>query len=365
MLKTYFMRVYHSTSVQWDIIRKVFIATFLSSLLTSWIIIIPFLIRIEIEAYNLKPVPVLLLTTLSGMILSIIITIIIGFSVSRRVKKGLDEIENAQKVFARGRLDYRLDIEEYTEFEQISVRFNHMAQKVHKQVESLQRLVSENKSLLQGAEEAASTEERRKIARELHDAISQQLFAISTTISALPRLMDRNPESAKKYLERVGEMVTTAQQELRALIMHLRPVNLEGVCLKEGIEGLLKELDEKHPNIGIRWKVEIRTDLKSGIEDNLFRVAQEAISNILRHSKADKFSLKLIERENMITMFVEDNGIGFTKENQKRSSYGMQTISERIEEIGGNIEVISYPNRGTRIEVRVPISYKKEAKEVL
>jgi two-component system, NarL family, sensor histidine kinase LiaS len=137
--------------------------------------------------------------------------------------------------------------------------------------------------------------------------------------------------------------------------MHLRPVNLEENCLKDGIDKLLEELKSKQCTLIIHKDLMDVPGVPHGIENNIFRVTQEAVSNILRHSKATSFSVKLFQKNKVLHLIVEDNGVGIRDEDIKKTSYGLVTMRERIEELGGRFDVISYPNRGTRIEVRVPI----------
>lgn len=292
---------------------------------------------------------------LFGTISSVIASICISLPFSRSLKRQLKYIHDANESFSAGNLESRINIKGYNEIEDIGRQFNQMTQRTQKQVESLQRLITENKELLEGAQEAASTEERRRIARELHDAVSQQLFAISTTTSALSRIIKTDPEQSEKYIGMIGKMTSTAQQELRALIMHLRPASLEGHCLKEGIENLLEELDVKHQNIKMHKELNNVEGLSPGTENNIFRVVQEAISNMLRHSKATVFTLKLFQKEKILVLVIEDNGIGMDLKNKKKTSYGMAAMRERIEELGGRFKVISFPGKGTRIEIRVPV----------
>ncbi len=354
-------------SVQYNIVRKFLMTAFSSivlmilgililSLLLSEGLKSDFLIRaLGFDFFSPSYFIVLILIIIIGCLSSLVVTYIIGVPVGRSLKNQLQAIRDANEKLSRGKLEYRLNVKGYMELEEISEQFNRMAQRTEKQVESLQRLINENKELMEGAEEAASSEERRKIARELHDAISQQLFAISTTVSATSKMIDNKPEEAKKYFTVIEKMVSNAQQELRALIMHLRPVNLENHSLKDGIQKLLDELDLKHENITIHTDLNNIEGLTPGIENNVFRVTQEAISNILRHSKASSFSIKLFQKDKVLTLMIEDNGIGIESSDSKKSSYGMATMRERIEEMGGRFDVISFPNKGTRIEVRVPV----------
>ena len=374
-LKNVFVRTMEGKSVQFDILKKFWtngLATILFSIVGM--LIFSFLLTegmsnsyleesLGVAFLSREYFRVLLIFAVIGFFASIGATIVIGLPVGRTLRKLLHIIGDANEKLSRGKLDYRLRIRGYIELEEISNQFNRMAQRTEKQVESLQRLINENKELLAGAEEAASSEERRKIARELHDAISQQLFAINTTVAAIPKLMDQRPEEAKKYFKMIEKMVSMAQQELRALIMHLRPVNLEEHCLKEGIEKLLDELDTKHANIEIHQELHNIEGLAPGLENNIFRVTQEAISNILRHSKATKFSVKLFQKEKVLSLIIEDNGVGIKNSDNKKSSYGMATMRERIEELGGRFDVISFPDKGTRIEVRVPVGLQSTFKK--
>lgn len=362
-----FRGVLSGHNIRSDTIRKFFTACMLSGVIAVTSIIFVSLLLTEgidkefiknflgFELFSVQFYRLVIIVFIFGFLSSIVAAILISFPFSRNIKNELQKISDANEIFSRGNLDYRIQPSGYAEIRDIGKQFNEMAQRTQKQVESLQRLINQNKDLLEGAHEAASTEERRKIARELHDAISQQLFAISTTVSAIPKLMDSRPEEAKRYFEMVEKMVTMAQQELRALIMHLRPVNLEENCLKDGIEALLGELETKNPGIKIKRELQNVEGISAGVENNLFRVIQEAVSNILRHSKATSFSVRLFSSEKVLVLIVEDNGVGINTGENKKSSYGLLTMRERVEEIGGRFNVISFPGKGTKIEIRVPI----------
>ncbi len=304
----------------------------------------------------------ILFFVLVGVLVSFPLSFIRGFNDSRIHKNSYNKILEALLAISKGKLNYRMDRDDFREVSEISEMFNNMILMIQQQVESLQRLVNENRKLLQGIEEAATVEERRKIARELHDAISQQLFAMSMTLSAMPRLIDSNPEKAKLQFDKITMMVHTAQQELRALIMHLRPVHLEGESLSSGVEKLLEELAAKNPAIKLEWRIDKLPPIDDGVEENLYRVIQEGISNALRHSKASIHNIKVLFSNNLLSVFIEDNGVGFDTNQSKKSSYGLSTMKERVLEIGGRINVISYPKKGTRIEIRVPIRFE-EAKD--
>ena len=173
-----------------------------------------------------------------------------------------------------------------------------------------------------------------------------------SAINETRALKDDNDDRETKQLKMVEEMIHQSQLEMRALLLHLRPVALKGKSLQEGVEELLNELSQK-VQMNILWKVE-HFPLDKGVEDHLFRILQESVSNTLRHAKATSLEVLLIERDDLIILRVVDDGVGFDVEETKAGSYGMQNMYERAVEIGGTIKIISLKNKGTRLEVKIP-----------
>ncbi|WP_338782068.1 sensor histidine kinase [Metabacillus sp. FJAT-52054] len=204
--------------------------------------------------------------------------------------------------------------------------------------------------------------ERQRLARELHDSVSQQLFAASMLMSAINE-GESSPELTRKQMKLTEQMIHQSQLEMRALLLHLRPAALKGKTLKEGVEELLSELIHKVP-MTVTWKLE-SFKLPKGVEDHLFRILQESVSNTLRHAKAEQFDVLLIRREQMAILRITDDGIGFDVEQAKTGSYGLQNIKERAAELGGLVKIISLPNKGTRIEVRIPLIEQETGGETL
>lgn len=194
--------------------------------------------------------------------------------------------------------------------------------------------------------------ERRRIARELHDSVSQQLFAASMLLSAANQQIDGCSSNVVKQLEMVEEAINASQTEMRALLLHLRPVQLDGKSLKQGIEQLLKELSSK-TNIAIHYQIE-PVELNQAMEDHFFRIVQELLSNVLRHAKAKELEVYLRREDSLIQLSVIDDGVGFDVTESKSGSYGLHNIKERIEGMGGQVKIISLKEIGTRIELSVP-----------
>ncbi len=302
------------------------------------------------------PGPSLIVTQMLTMwLIAVLIGASFGYIYGNLLKKRIEILLQSAMMLERGNLDIRIPDLGEDELGQLGRQLNDMTTRFQQQVASLQRLSAHNAELNDQVKQAAIVEERQRLARELHDAVSQQLFAISMTMAALKRTLLQNPEKAKGQAELVEEMAAAAQSEMRALLLHLRPAHLEGKGLKQGIEDLLREMQGKHP-ISFQWSIEEIPSLPKGMEDHLFRILQEALSNTLRHAKAHRVEVKLVVIGNKLRFKITDDGIGFTiKDERKSSSYGMALMQERVAEIGGVLNISSAPGQGTLIEVTIPI----------
>lgn len=245
----------------------------------------------------------------------------------------------------------------YKEVIMIEKYIEKLYKKLRHQAELSQKLVTERTTEREQSLQEIVVQERNRLARELHDSVSQQLFAASMMMSAINETNPPKNANLKKQLFMVEKMIHQSQLEMRALLLHLRPVALKGKSLQEGTEELLHELTQKVP-IEIDWKVEdFHAD--KGVEDQLFRILQESVSNTLRHANASTLYVLLIERDDHVIMRIVDNGAGFDVHKVKTSSYGLTNMQERAEELGGILKVISLPGEGTRIEVKIPVLHKE------
>ncbi len=225
----------------------------------------------------------------------------------------------------------------------------------------LQQLGSKPQFVGNETKEQVIEQERRRIARELHDSVSQQLFAAMMMISALNERTEQFNENEQKQLRMIEHVLSQAQSEMRALLLHLRPISLEQKSLKSGIEGLLMELQTK-VQMRIHWDIE-DVHLPQGVEDHLFRIAQELLSNTLRHSQATNLEVYLRETSSNVLFKIEDNGIGFNTEEILPGSYGINNMKERVQSLGGQVKIVSFPNQGTTIEIRIPLGRQLEGEQ--
>ncbi|SFS47098.1 sensor histidine kinase [Marininema halotolerans] len=300
----------------------------------------------------------------SVLILSALVpALYFGLSESSRLKKNLQPLRDGAVFLANGKLSHRVPQESGADIiDDIANQWNHMAERLETQVDTLQKLLARNRELADQSKQLAIVEERQRLARELHDSVSQQLFAISMTASALVNVSQSSsgfPKELKQPLEMMEETAVKAQDEMRALLLHLKPVGLENQGLKPALEQFLTELTDQY-SIKLDWELEEIPSIRRGMEEHLFRITQEALSNLLRHSGANHGSILLQSRSGMISLVVEDNGIGFSESDRKKSSYGLATIRERTQEMGGDIRILSVKEKGTRLEIRIPCTNKEE-----
>ncbi|GAF65704.1 sensor histidine kinase [Alkalihalobacillus trypoxylicola] len=282
-----------------------------------------------------------------------------GFIQSDSIKKRIDSLLDSTVRYARGSFSHRMESTGDDEITELMEQMNNMASHIEEQVISLQRLSAERAELQETIKKTAVTEERQRLARDLHDAVSQQLFAISMMMAALKESHKQNQSTMHTQIEMVEKMANAAQAEMRALLLHLRPAHLEGKELKEAIHQLIEELKQKQEML-ITYEMNVETNIPKGIEEQLYRLTQEAFSNILRHAKASKIEFHLKQLSHELRLRVVDNGVGFQNQEVQNHSYGLQTMKERMNEVGGTLEIVSVPKKGTQIIAKVPITWKEE-----
>ncbi|MBM7662984.1 NarL family two-component system sensor histidine kinase LiaS [Bacillus mesophilus] len=317
----------------------VLITTFITFPLQNWS---------ELSKVHLFGIPYWVLVSTVGLGVGLIS----GISYALFWREKLQHIYRQIDELLRGQKITRLDSESIEEVNAIQQQLFDLEVKFKKQAEASQRLATERANEREQSLQEVVVQERNRLARELHDSVSQQLFGASMLISAINVTNSSLEDSEKKQLMMVENMINQSQMDLRALLLHLRPAALKGKTLKAGVEELLKELTNKVP-MTIESKIE-SFDIDKGVEDQLFRILQEAVSNALRHAKANLLNVMLIERDDHVILRVVDDGIGFKVEEEKTSTYGLRNMHERALEVGGTLKIISIENQGTRLEVKVP-----------
>lgn len=291
----------------------------------------------------------------SIVIATLMVGVLIGLLSYQLQRKELQFIKTALEQVGSGRSEEKvLYYGQIKDTAQIVHLINGVQQQLHQVTKRMQEVMSEQLEDQEEQIEARLTEERNRLARELHDSVSQELFAASMLVSAINEIATDESQQLMQVLGQIEQMIQQAQLEMRALLLHLRPIALKNHSLKEGIDQLLTELIEKVP-ISINWHLE-DLHLNRAVEDHLFRILQESLSNALRHSKANQLDVLFIAREGIAILSVVDDGVGFDSEKEQSGSYGLTNMQERTMEIGGQFRIVSLPGQGTKVTVRVPIN---------
>ena len=216
----------------------------------------------------------------------------------------------------------------------------------------------DNARLHRQSQRLAVLEERQRIARELHDSVSQALYGIGLGARTARALLDRDPAQAVEPVEYVLSLAEAGLAEMRALIFELRPDALAQ-------EGLVSALGKRAAALHSRYGVEVEADLgpepglSLEVKEALYRVAQEALNNVIKHARAHRVAVQLVEGGAGVLLSVEDDGIGFEPQAEHPGHMGLHTMRERIEELGGTLSIDSLPGGGTRLRAWVPLDSQR------
>lgn len=263
-------------------------------------------------------------------------------------------LEEAAVLIAAGRLGHRIENDDQSdEVSRIARQFNVMATKIEEQVKTLRKLAEENRTLARDVEQVAIGHERQRLARELHDSVSQELFALSMLAASAQQLNEAKAASLGDTLGQIADIATAAQREMRALLLHLRPVELEGRSFVDAAGAFLEAVEERHT---LHCSLDVRSSmpLEPAVEEQLFRIVQEATANVLKHADAGEVRV-VWETDGAIgKLTILDDGKGIKTADGAGDSYGIRAMKERAVGLGGQCDVWRRP-QGTAVEVLIPI----------
>jgi len=218
----------------------------------------------------------------------------------------------------------------------------------------------ENAHLYEQAQQVAVVEERQRLARELHDSVTQSLHSSTLLAEAGQRLAGSGDiERARGYLIRLGEISQQALKEMRLLVYELRPLALRGVGLVGALQQRLDAV-ERRSGVEVQLSIEEEIELPAVIEEELFRIAMEALNNALKHSNPTRVKVVLSKEEQRETPCVElsiiDDGIGFDPDSKEgEGGLGLISMKERIDKLGGDLAIISKLGEGTQVKACVDL----------
>jgi NarL family two-component system sensor histidine kinase LiaS len=274
------------------------------------------------------------------ILIASVIGTLTGLLITRNVTRRLRRITQAAEAWSKG--EFGVEVRDPTRDE-----LGQMAQ-------DLNRMAEQVRTLLVTRQELAIVEERNRLARELHDSVKQQVFASALLIRAGRLVLSHDPEKAQTHLLEAEGLATETQQALIELIRALRPAALAD----KGLGAVLQEYTtDWSRRMGISVDVRIQSERTTPveIEEALFRVIQEALANVARHSNAEKVEVQLAWTERQVSLTIQDNGKGFGTTRVEGKGLGLANMRERVKGLDGTLTISSSPGR-TRVEACIPLA---------
>lgn len=213
----------------------------------------------------------------------------------------------------------------------------------------------ENVRLYERARDEAADDERRHLARELHDSVSQAIYAIVLGGHAAQKHVARDPDKARRALDTVVELAEAALAEMRALIFELRPEALADVGLAAALHRQLDGLELRH-KLATDRALEGLPELPFAHQQTLLRVVQEGLHNVVKHARAQRVAVRAAAAGGVLRLEVADDGVGFDPRGPFPGHLGLTSMRERLADLGGRLEVDSAPGAGTRLRALLPLT---------
>jgi NarL family two-component system sensor histidine kinase LiaS len=285
-----------------------------------------------------------------------------GLMTARQVKLRLWEAGDMARRIARGDLSARLTTNSSDELGWLEQQLNLMAIHLETAVRELKDLAEQNRLLSDEARRGTALEERAKLSRDLHDTVNQRLFALSMRMAALRIRLEQMGLKADlvNELKELEAIARDAHSQTRELILSLRPPTLEQQGLGPALEEYVKLTSAKE-----NWQVimDINKDIKikGNVGEALFRLAQEALHNVAKHARARSVRVELTQTDEKVQLTIDDDGVGFYAEGaRKPTAIGITAMKERMNDIGGTLEIHSVKGKGTRVQASIPLTDLKE-----
>jgi PAS domain S-box-containing protein len=257
----------------------------------------------------------------------------------------IDDQKQAQAHLAEQEAKYRRTLEQ-----RVEERTHALAETNERLQEEIKQRADIEAELAQKAADEAVTADRTRLARDLHDAVTQTLFASSMIAEVLPDLWEVDMEEAKKSTEELQQLTRGALAEMRTLLLELRPVALTQARLGD----LIKQLCEAfigRSRLPIVLNIEGDGDLPQEVLIAFYRIAQESLNNVFKYARASRVDVSLFTSSSSVHFETRDNGVGFDISTTKPTSLGMRIMRERAEAIGADLQISSKLGVGTSVEI--------------
>ena len=196
----------------------------------------------------------------------------------------------------------------------------------------------------------AAADERSRIARELHDSVTQTLFTASVLAEATPRIWNRDQGIARQNMEKLSVLIRGALAEMRSLLVELRTDAAPDQSLNQ-LLNTLAEATRARSNMAVSISVEGDRELPADVTMTLYRIAQEALNNVVKHAEATRVDIMLLNQSDRVALHIRDDGRGFDPQAIPVGHMGISIMAERAQKIGSDLQIQSKPGRGTEVSV--------------
>lgn len=264
---------------------------------------------------------------------------IFGALTAKSMVSRMERVSKATDAWSQGDFSSFIEDTQGDEISQLSVRLNHMA-------EQLQQL-------LKRSQEIAVSEERNRLARDLHDSAKQEALAASFHLGTALTLIESDPNSAKNHLVEADNLVDSVRRELTDLIHELRPISMNGTKFDETINEYIIEWAHQ-TGIQTQFNVDGMVDLPLETKQAIYRILQEALANVSKHSAAQNVEVSMKFGEKSMRLCISDDGIGFDI-HQNYDGMGLDSMRERVVSLNGDFSIQSKTEAGTKICTTIPI----------
>jgi NarL family two-component system sensor histidine kinase LiaS len=295
-------------------------------------------------------------------VMALPIALVLAWLFTRRLTRRLKALSEASRRFARGELTARIADPRTDDLGLLAQQFDDMASALTQNISALHELAQRNAELAAQAEQSAITAERARISRELHDAVAQRLFSLSVSTTALPELITQDAARGAQHARTIAEMAEQTLLDLRAVLVQMRPNPLQRQGLAESLRELFRQWQVLNgPHITADLMLTGR-HLPAVIEDAVYQITQEALSNVARHAGAHAVAVSLVEGQHQLVLSISDDGRGFEAEHLPVSGkYGLMSMRERASVFGGTLILDSQMGKGTTVQVCLPVQWERPA----
>lgn len=306
-----------------------------------------------------------------GIVSIITVLVVINLTLNRLVLQRLEDFTQAISNFGQGAFKFRLANQEPDEIGQLTQAFNEMGHRL--ETEANQNKILWEKILEQSEQRGkllkglitAQEDERKRVARELHDELGQALSGMGLHLGVMERILQSDPDAAMEYLKTTRDLVSETSDRMYDLILALRPSILDDLGLVAAVNAQAERLFSDGKTEFKLSVSNLDARLPADVETVLYRVFQEALSNVAKHSQAPNVTVSMRCENGYFLGKVTDNGKGFDLDSldkgfNVRGGWGLMGIRERVTQINGKVDIYSKDGEGSEITIQVPISGESE-----